>query len=117
VIPSVHRTISIAVGVSLFLAIAAGCSNNTSRRIQIGQSRDEVIGKPNEITEFTIPDEPYFGPQEGLANLLAAGTLVEEWRYVAEEEVTYVWFAGQSSEPREQWTVIDSAAYPVNAVY
>ena len=119
-IPSIHKIILIALGVSILIVIAAGCSNDASRQIQIGQTRDEVIaavGEPDEIMEFTVPNEPYFGPQEGLAGILASGTLVEEWRYVAEEEVTYVWFAAKSSEPHEQWKVIGTATYPANAVY
>lgn len=109
-------------GVSALLIVAAGCSaeRGASRQIQVGQTRDEVIaavGEPDEITEFTLPDEPFFGPQEGLASLLAAGTPVEEWHYTSAGEVTYVWFAGRSAEPREAWTVIDTAVFPVDAVY
>jgi hypothetical protein len=108
-----------AVG-GVALGIAAGCSSNVPRQIEIGQTRQEVItaaGKPDAIAEFTIPDEPFFGPQEGLASLLDAGTIVEEWRYNSEGEVTYVWFATKSSIPRKQWTVVNTATMPADAVY
>ena len=104
----------------MFLGMAAGCSGNAPRQIEIGQTRDAVIvavGEPDEITEFIIPEVPFFGPQESLASRLAAGTLVEEWHYVSEEEITYVWVAGDSGQAREDWEVIDTVTAPADAVY
>jgi hypothetical protein len=121
-IPFFSRSILMACG-TLALLVATTCHSikpGTPGEIQIGQTRDEVIavvGDPDEITTFTIPDEPFFGPQESLTNLLEAGTLVEEWRYAFTKEVTYVWFATKSSEPREEWKVIDTATVPADAVY
>ena len=106
----------------MLLVIAFGCTvkREDIRKIQVGQTKDEVIaiaGDPDEIGEFILPAEPFFGPQEGLSSLLPAGTIVEEWRYKPADEVTYVWFAGEDALPRADWTVIDSAAYPADAVY
>ena len=106
----------------LHLVFAFGCSagRDVTREIQAGQTRDEVraaAGEPDEIIEFTLPYEPFFGPQEGLESILPAGTLVEEWQYRSGGEVIYVWYAGGWEEPREEWTVIDTAAFPADAVY
>lgn len=118
-IPWVSKTVTMAFGCVALLITSTGCPNNASRHIETGQTRDEVIsvGKPDEIAEFTVPDGPFFGPQEGLANILGQGTIVEEWRYNSEGEVTYVWFATKSSEPRERWTVVNTATMPADAVY
>jgi hypothetical protein len=106
----------------LLLAVASGCSaeRDAASEIQAGQTRDEVVaavGEPDEVDEVTLPSEPFFGPQEGLASLLPAGTRVEEWRYRSAGEVMYVWFAGGASKPREDWTVIDTAVFPADAVF
>jgi hypothetical protein len=104
------------------VAVTAGCAaeREATRQIQAGQTKEEVTasaGDPDEVKEFILPNEPFFGPQEGLAGLLPAGTLVEEWLYHSQGEVTYVWFVGEETEPREEWKVIDTAIYPDDAVY
>jgi hypothetical protein len=76
-----------------------------------------VAGEPDETIDFTLPSGPFFGPQEGLANLLPAGTTVEEWQYRTEEIVTYVWFSGEAGDSRETWIVIETASHPAEAVY
>ena len=106
----------------LLLTAAIGCSSvpEASREVQPGQTREEVtaiLGNPDEILEFTLPSEPFFGPQEGLTSLLPPGAQVEEWQYLIDEEVVYVWFAGDEAEPRVQWKVIETAIYPQDAVY
>jgi len=106
----------------LLVAVTAGCAaeREATRQIQAGQTKEEVTasaGDPDEIKEFILPNEQFFGPQEGLASLLPAGTLVEEWLYHSQGEVTYVWFAGGEREPREKWRVIDTAVYPDGVVY
>ena len=93
---------------SLLLVVAVGCSaeRDPTSEIQAGQTRDEVTaaaGDPDEIDEFTLPDKPFFGPQEGLASVLPAGTLAEEWRYRSAGDVIYVWFVADPAEPREAW--------------
>lgn len=119
-IPWVSKTVTMAFGCALLVGSITECSSNIPRQIEIGQTRQEVItaaGMPDEVVEFKIPDGPFFGPQEGLAGVLDAGTTVEEWRYASEGEVTYVWFATKSSESREQWTVVDTTTKPADAVY
>jgi len=116
------RRAFIGCQLSLLLVITVGCSakRNATLEIQAGQTRDEVTaaaGDPDEIIEFILPDEPFLGPQEGLSSILPAGTPFEEWRFQSEGEVTYVWFAGGAAEPREEWTVIDTAVFPADAVY
>lgn len=110
---------------SLFLAcawLAAACStaSDAPEAIQAGQTRDQVraaAGEPDEIVEFTLPDGPFFGPQEGLVNLVPSGSPIEEWQYRSGDEISYVWFAGPAGEPPEKWTVIDIAVLPADAVY
>jgi hypothetical protein len=64
-----------------------------------------------------LPDHPFFGPQEGLANLVPPGTEFEEWVYEIGDEVLYVWFFGEADEPREDWLVLATARYPKDAVF
>lgn len=106
----------------LMVLVIAGCSSAPSSpaEVEIGFSRDEVIeimGEPATTQDFVLPDQPFFGPQEGLASLLPPGTVVEEWIYELDEEVMYVWFAGESGLPREEWLVIETGLYPAGAVF
>lgn len=117
-----HREFSALCWILTLLLAASGCSAGHQRLqdIEVGQTRGEVIaaaGEPDQISQFTVPDEPFFGPQEGLAGLLPPCTFVEEWQYVSGEDVTYVWFAGPSAEEQEAWTVIDTAVYPIDAIF
>lgn len=105
----------------VLLAIV-GCFSTSSSpdEVEIGFSRDEVIevmGEPSTIQDFVLPDEPFFGPQEGLERLIPPGTVVEEWIYELDEEVMYIWFASESGLPREEWLVIEIGVYPVGAVF
>jgi hypothetical protein len=102
------------------LVLAPACAPDPAGVIIPGQTRAEVreaAGEPDEVQVFTLPAEPFFGPQEGLANLLPAGTLVEEWQYLTEDEVTYVWFTGVVTDSQAVWTVVDTATHPADAVY
>jgi len=107
----------------LFLVVAlVSCSSDTASAddVEVGFSRQEVIetmGQPAATQEFMLPDQPFFGPQEGLASLLPPGTVVEEWVYELDGEILYVWFASESAEPREQWRVISTGIYPEGAVF
>jgi hypothetical protein len=75
------------------------------------------LGEPDQTQDFKIPDGPFFGPQEGLADLVPSGTVIEEWIYEFGDEVLHVWFAGPVDEPREDWVVLDTANHPKDAVY
>jgi hypothetical protein len=97
-----------------------GCSDSTSppAEIQAGQSREEVLeilGEPNHIIEFVLPEGSFFGPQESLSNLLPASSTIEEWQYLREGEIQFVWFWGESAT--EEWTVVLTQTYPSDAVY
>jgi hypothetical protein len=113
---------SIHMGLILFMAFIAGCSltSNSPSEITQGSSKEDVLtlyGEPDRTQEFIIPDEPFFGPQEGLINLAPPGTVVEEWVYEIGEEELYIWFTGDSNEAREDWLVLDLGRYPKEAVY
>lgn len=106
--------------VVLLVAVSCSMERDAVREVQPGQTRAEVratAGDPDEIIEFTIPTEPFFGPQEGLASLLPAGTRVEEWQYQNLGEVIYIWFAGGAADSREDWRVIETAVFPADAVF
>jgi hypothetical protein len=118
----INKLLPILVPSLLFTMIFYGCSQvvGSIQEIQIGYTRQAVItiaGDPDEINDFVLPSTPFFGPQEGLVELIPAGTTVEEWRYISEKDVTYVWFAGEGGIPRADWTVIDFATYPLDAIF
>lgn len=107
------------------IPLAIGFSSCTSSPIPPselgpGLSKDEVLeslGEPDQIQDFVLPEGPFFGPQEGLINLLPAGTVVEEWVYGIGDEVTFVWFSGTNGDVREDWRVIDVGTFPKGAVF
>jgi hypothetical protein len=106
----------------LFTVFVAGCSPAVAPPAQVrpGSSKENVIalyGKPDRTQEFIISDEPFFGPQEGLIDLVQPGTLIEEWVYEIGEEELYVWFTGADNQSRENWQVLDLGRYPKGAVY
>lgn len=119
---AVARLHWLSAGMAVTIVLAAGCSpeRDARRQIEVGQTQAEVVaalGEPDEVSEFTLPDEPFFGPQEGLVSLVPAGTFVLEWRYISGDDVRYVWFASERGVPREEWQVIGTAVHPVDAVY
>lgn len=106
----------------LLMFLSVGCSSATTLPAEItqGSSKNEVIavhGNPDRTQEFIIPDEPFFGPQESLIELVPPGTMIEEWVYEIEEEELYIWFTGENYEARENWLVLDLGRYPKDAVY
>jgi hypothetical protein len=116
------RTPSIFTGILLITAILTGCSPVATPPLEItqGSSKTDVIalyGEPDRTQEFVIPDEPFFGPQEGLIDLVPPGTLIEEWVYEFGDEDLYVWFTRDDGEPHESWLVLDLGRYPKGAVY
>ncbi|MGD2048096.1 MAG: hypothetical protein PVH03_01305 [Chloroflexota bacterium] len=115
------RKLPLPLAFLVFLTLAS-CSSTSSSpdEVEIGFSRDEVIavlGIPSTIQDFVLPDEPFFGPQESLTNLLPPGTMVEEWMYELDDKVMYVWFASESDLPRDEWLVIKTEVYPAGAVF
>jgi hypothetical protein len=114
---------STIAGFILLMILVVGCSPAappTPVEIAPGSSREDVIalyGEPDHTQEFNIPDEPFFGPQEGLINLVPPGTTIEEWVYEIGDEELYIWFTGDSDEAHENWLVLDVGKYPKGAVY
>jgi len=75
----------------LFSALIVGCSPAATSPAQVkpGSSKEDVIalyGEPDRTQEFIIPDEPFFGPQESLIDLVPPRTTIEEWVYDIGEE-------------------------------
>ena len=104
------------------MAFLVGCSPVASPSVEItrGSSKADVralYGEPDRTQEFIIPDEPFFGPQEGLINLVPPGTIIEEWVYEIDDEELYIWFTGDGDKAREDWPVLDLGRYPKSAVY
>jgi hypothetical protein len=102
--------------ISIIAIILVGCSPTSSVPSEIGRgsSKGDVIaslGEPDQTRDFILPDEPFFGPQESLVNLVPAGTAIEEWRYEIGDEVLYVWFTGEDDDLREDWLVLATARY------
>jgi hypothetical protein len=106
----------------LLAAFFVGCSPTSTPPADItpGSFKSDVItlyGEPSRTQEFVIPEEPFFGPQESLINLVPPGTLIEEWVYEIDDEELYIWFTGNSNEARENWLVLEMGKYPKDAVY
>jgi hypothetical protein len=88
--------------------------------IEPGASRAELIlclGEPAEVQSYNLPTEPFFGPAEGLVNLLEPGTPIEEWIYQDDDTNYYFWFASPTGEAEDQWRLIEKAAYPKGVVF
>lgn len=115
----VRRAMLLALAASVLLA---ACVREAAvPRVEPGQSRagvEAILGPPDNVSDFMLPDEPFYGPQEGLASVVDPGTVTEQWRYETSESVVYIWFAGTGAEaPRESWTVVDMATYPAGVVF
>ena len=107
----------ICIGVLLLITLVVGCS---PAEITQGASKEDVralYGEPDRTQEFILPEVPFFGPQEGLINLVPPGTTIEEWVYEIGDEELYIWFTGNNDEARENWLVLDLGRYPKGAVY
>ncbi len=106
----------------LMVTFTVACAPRSAlfEQIQVGFARDDVrsvMGEPDTIQDFIIPEEPFFGAQESLVNLLEPGAIVEEWLYQGKDEDIFIWFASTGNDPREQWRVIEKGIYPEGAVY
>ena len=77
----------------------------------------KLLGEPARTQRFSMPEPPFWGPQESLTDLIPAGTQVEEWVYVQGKEELYIWFACDSETLTGECSVIKTARYPVGAVY
>ena len=85
-----------------------------------GASKDDVIaahGTPHQVRDFILPDEPFFGPQESLINLVPSGSLIEEWLYEIEDDHLYIWFSGEQNGLRKDWLVLAKVRVPHDAIY
>ena len=121
-IQSNFRSDSVRAVIFIIAVVLVGCSPTSLPPSEVGKgsSKGEVIaslGEPDQTQDFMLPDEPFFGPQESLANLVPAGAVIEEWVYEIGDEVLYVWFTGEVDELREDWLVLVTAKYPKDAIY
>ncbi|MEJ2560523.1 MAG: hypothetical protein P8186_30730 [Anaerolineae bacterium] len=116
------RLASVRAAIFILVVLLVGCSPTSLPPSEVGKgsSKEDVIaslGEPDQTQDFILPDEPFFGPQESLVNLVPAGTVIEEWVYEIGDEVLYVWFTGEDDDLREDWLVLVTARYPKDAVY
>lgn len=107
---------------ALATSMLFACSGrkNDQREIEPGFSKEEVtriLGDPDQMNEFIMPDGPFFGPQEGLTGLVPAGHQVEEWVYFVDGDARYVWFWGEPDQERDAWRVVLTSIYPKDTVY
>ena len=121
-IQSNFRSDSVRAVIFIIAVVLVGCSPTSLPPSEVGKgsSKSEVIaslGEPDQTQDFMFPDEPFFGPQESLANLVPAGAVIEEWVYEIGDDVLYVWFTGEVDELREDWLVLVTARYPKDAIY
>jgi hypothetical protein len=122
IIRRILRLDSVPAVIFIIAVVLVGCSPTSSIPSEVGKgsSKEDVIaslGEPDQTQDFILPDEPFFGPQESLVNLVPAGTVIEEWVYEIGDEVLYVWFTGEDDDLREDWLVLVTARYPKDAVY
>lgn len=104
----------------IFMLTTVGCVGRlpTEAVVDVGMSQGEVrqlLGEPDLSQNFQM-SEGFFGPQESLTGLVAAGTEVLEWQYLQDQQVHYVWFI-RSGEGQSQWSVVATGSYPADAVY
>ena len=102
--------------------LMTGClrAQHSQVELKAGLTHQEVrrvLGQPDEIQEFVMPNGAFFGPQEALSGLVPTGSLVEEWRYKLNDEVIYVWFYGDSSQGKDAWRLIATTIVPKDAIY
>lgn len=125
-------------GLLLVSLFAASCSSQTNREptephsehghgpeaqflkrfehLSPGRPATEVmaeLGDPTRRGEFQMPEGPFWGPAEGITNLVEPGTDVEEWVYDVEGSSYYFWFTGPTNARR----LVATAVYPTDAVF
>lgn len=107
--------------VALTTVLLVGCGALAQPEgVQVSMSQPQVqaeLGGPDEASEFTMPEDGFFGPQEILSGLVTAGESVEQWVYFQGDEATYVWFTIESEQEQGAWTVIATTTVPQDAVY
>ncbi len=110
--------------VGFLMAFAlVGCNPSFDQRyskVQPGFSRDQVtklLGAPYLKREGSVPDRPYWGPQEGLLSIIGPNALYEEWQYQVQDHNYLIWFSSTDEKPTAQWVVINKGNYPKGAVF
>jgi hypothetical protein len=104
----------------IFLLTACTTGRLKWGNIPIGTSLGEVrkqLGDPDRQQDFSLPEVPFWGPQEKLAGLIPPGTIIEEWVYVKGDKEFYIWFVGEDEQSKDLWKVIETGKAPVDAVY
>lgn len=115
-----HKNSVIGSFVILFGLVGCSPQANPSDSIEIGLSQPDVksiLGDPDNVQEFEIPEVPFFGPQEALLELVEPGTPILEWAYEQGDEVLYIWFSGGPGWPTTSFRVIEFAEFPKDAVF
>ena len=115
-----HHLFVIYLLAILILLTSCLKTQNPELKLKTGLSQDEVrhlLGQPNEMRDFVMPDGAFFGPQEILSGVIPAGGLVEEWRYNVDDEVMYLWFYSATKEGKDKMKLISTATVPKDAIY
>jgi len=90
------------------------------KQISPGMTRAEVrnrLGDPVSIQEDSLPDGPFWGPQEGIdISTLDDRRLYEEWQYEHKNRIYLIWF-GDPAREKSAWRVIGKTSYPKEAVF
>lgn len=89
-------------------------------RISSGMTRAEVanwLGDPATVQVKSLPDGPFWGPQEEIdANTLDGLRRYEEWRYEHNGAIYLIWF-GDPVEDESAWRTTGKVSYPMGAVF
>lgn len=89
-------------------------------QISSGMTRTEIrkrLGDPADIRVNSLPEGPFWGPQEGIdPNKLNSLRRYEEWRYEHENTIYLIWF-GDTVREKSDWGVIGKTSYPKEAVF
>ena len=115
-----HHLFVIYLLAILILLTSCLKTQNPELKLKTGLSQDEVrhlLGQPNEMRDFVMPDGAFFGPQEILSGVIPAGGLVEEWRYIEDDEVMYLWFYSATKEGKDKMKLISTSTVPKDAIY
>ena len=115
-----HHLFVIYLLAILILLTSCLKTQNPELKLKTGLSQDEVrhlLGQPNEMRDFVMPDGAFFGPQEILSGVIPTGGLVEEWRYNVDDEVMYLWFYSATKEGKDKMKLISTATVPKDAIY
>jgi len=114
------KSLIVPVLLSCLASLAACGTIGPPQGVQLGMPRNLVLnelGGADEVSDFVMPEDGFFGPQEALSGLIEPGASVEQWVYYQDDEVTYAWFSGPPGSDRGGWTLVAWTTVPLDAVY